>query len=69
MENPPHEEPFDGEGLSVERASDPMFGMLDLMRRQMEITLEINGHTATGKAAEWRADLAQFRAAMKALIG
>ena len=43
------------------RRTHPLPRLLDLMRRQMEVTLQMTGHMAAGPAAEWLRDLAAFQ--------
>ena len=62
-ENPPSEEsPPEQPALrESKQPADPLPRLLDLMRRQMEVTLQMTGHAAEGQAAEWLRDLAAFR--------
>ena len=60
-ENPPPEENPPEQPARREQPADPLPRLLDLMRRQMEVTLQMTGHVAEGQAAEWLRDLAAFQ--------
>lgn len=59
-ENPP-EQPEQPALREPKQPADPLPRLLDLMRRQMEVTLQMTGHVAEGQAAEWLRDLAAFQ--------
>ena len=67
LENPPPEQPPEENQpeqpvrCQPQPPADPLPRLLDLMRRQMEVTLQMTGHVAEGQAAEWLRDLAAFQ--------
>ena len=64
QENPP-EQPIHRQ---PQPPADPLPRLLDLMRRQMEVTLRMTGHMAEGQAAEWLRDLAAFQEEWRRLV-